>query len=93
MSKLETKIIKYSNRDFKKKFGDLIFEERKSNNKINVTVSKIIQKIRDNGDDGLNYYVRKFDKIKRYYQEITPKLGWNQYKEINVKFDRQIVCK
>jgi cell division protein FtsQ len=41
----------------------------------------------------LTDYVRKFDKIKRYYQEITPKLGWNKYKEINVKFDRQIVCK
>tara|TARA_B100001173_G_scaffold309494_1_gene321978 strand:+ start:2802 stop:3578 length:777 start_codon:yes stop_codon:yes gene_type:complete len=41
----------------------------------------------------LTDYTRKFDKIKRYYQEIAPKLGWNQYNEVNVKFDRQIVCK
>ena len=42
----------------------MIFKERKLNNKINVTVSKIVQKIRENGDEDLNYYVRKFDKIK-----------------------------
>ena len=41
----------------------------------------------------LTDYENKFDKIKRYYGEIAPKLGWNKYKEVNVKFDRQIVCK
>lgn len=35
----------------------------------------------------------KFDKIRKYYQEIAPNLGWNKYKKVNVKFDRQIVCK
>ena len=99
MSKLETKIIKYSNRDFKKKFGDLIFEERKSNNKINVTVSKIIQKIRDNGDDGLNYYVRKFDKInvnkikKLFISKTTLKNAYDglrkeQKKALNIAAER-----
>ena len=41
----------------------------------------------------LTDYTKKFDKIKRYYQEIAPNLGWNQYNEVNVKFERQIVCK
>ena len=41
----------------------------------------------------LTDYENKFDKIKTYYEEIAPKLGWNKYKEVNVKFDRQIVCK
>tara|TARA_Y100000766_G_C18914092_1_gene610056 strand:+ start:43 stop:825 length:783 start_codon:yes stop_codon:yes gene_type:complete len=41
----------------------------------------------------LSGYRNKLDKIRKYYNEIAPKLGWNQYKEVNVKFDRQIVCK
>ena len=41
----------------------------------------------------LTDYKNKFGKIKRYYEEIAPKLGWNKYTEVNVKFDRQIVCK
>ena len=41
----------------------------------------------------LKDYEQKFDKIKRYYEEIASKLGWNKYKNVNVKFDRQIVCK
>lgn len=41
----------------------------------------------------LKDYEYKFEKIKRYYEEIAPKLGWNKYKKVNVKFDRQIVCK
>ncbi|MBO73630.1 MAG: hypothetical protein CMD35_08460 [Flavobacteriales bacterium] len=41
----------------------------------------------------LTNYKDKFDKINRYYDEIAPKLGWNKYKEVNVKYDRQIVCK
>jgi cell division protein FtsQ len=35
----------------------------------------------------------KFFKIRKYYKEIAPKMGWNQYKEVNVKFEKQIVCK
>ena len=63
MSKFKTKFIKYSEIGFKKKINNLIYDERKSNDKINATVAKIIQKIRKNGDESLNYYVRKFDKI------------------------------
>jgi cell division protein FtsQ len=41
----------------------------------------------------LTNYKKKLGKIKRYYDEIAPKMGWNKYQEVNVKFERQIVCK
>ncbi len=63
MSKFETRLLKYSDKSFKKKFDDLIFDERNSNDNVYLTVSKIIQNIRKNGDDALNYYVSKFDRI------------------------------
>ena len=63
MSKFKTRYINYSDRSFKKKFKDLIYDERKSNDKINITVTKILNQILENGDDGLNYCVKKFDKI------------------------------
>ena len=63
MSKIKTRFIKYSDREFKNKFDDLIYDEKKSNNKINTTVSKILKNVSKNGDADLNYYVKKFDKI------------------------------
>ena len=63
MSKFKTRFIKYSDSGFEKKFNILINDEKKSNNKINIKVTKILNKIRENGDNELNYYVRKFDKI------------------------------
>ena len=63
MSKIKTRFIKYSDREFKNKFDDLIYDEKKSNNKINTTVSKILKNVSKNGDDDLNHYVKKFDKI------------------------------
>lgn len=41
----------------------------------------------------LTDYEKKLSKIKRYYSEIAPKLGWDKYHEVNVKFEKQIVCK
>ena len=41
----------------------------------------------------LTDYQNKLNKIKRYYDEIAPKMGWDKYHEVNVKFDKQIVCK
>ena len=63
MSKFKTRFIKYSDSDFEKKFNILINDEKKSYNKINIKVKKILSNIRENGDNDLNYYVRKFDKI------------------------------
>ena len=63
MYKFKTRLLKYSDKSFKKKFADLIHNDGRSTNEINIAVSKIIKKIRDTGDDGLNFYVKKFDKI------------------------------
>lgn len=41
----------------------------------------------------LTDYKKKLGKIKRYYNEIAPKMGWDKYQEVNVKFEKQIVCK
>ena len=45
MSNFKTRFISYSDRSFKKKFNDLIFDERKFNNEINIKVTKILKKI------------------------------------------------
>lgn len=63
MSRFKTRYINYLDKSFKKKFIDLIYDEKKSNNKINMTVTKILNEIIENSDDGLNYCVSKFDKI------------------------------
>ena len=64
MSKFKTRYINYTDRSFKKKFENLINDERKSNNKINLTVTKILKEMVEKGDDGLHHFVNKFDKIK-----------------------------
>jgi cell division protein FtsQ len=35
----------------------------------------------------------KFRKLKIFYKEGIPYEGWNKYEEINLKFNKQIVCK
>ena len=35
----------------------------------------------------------KFEKLRIFYQEGMPYVGWETYAEINVKYDEQIVCK
>lgn len=35
----------------------------------------------------------KFEKLRTFYHEGMPYVGWNTYSEINVKYDEQIVCK
>jgi cell division protein FtsQ len=35
----------------------------------------------------------KLEKLKIYYAQIVGKVGWSKYKEINLKFENQIVCK
>lgn len=36
---------------------------------------------------------RKFEKLRIFYKEAMPNVGWNKYSEISLKFDGQIVCK
>ena len=75
MPKIKTRYINYTDKNFKKKFENLIYDQRKSNNKISITVSKILKEILVNGDDGLNNFVRKFDKInvKQIKELFIPK--------------------
>jgi cell division protein FtsQ len=35
----------------------------------------------------------KFDRMSDYYRYILPEKGEGYYKTVNVKFDKQIVCK
>ncbi len=35
---------------------------------------------------------KKFDKLKIYYEQGIPKVGWTAYRTINLKFENQIVC-
>lgn len=34
----------------------------------------------------------KFKKLLVFYKQAMPKVGWNTYKTINLKFNKQIVC-
>jgi cell division protein FtsQ len=34
----------------------------------------------------------KFKRLKIFYKEGLKKVGWDQYKTINLKFDKQVVC-
>jgi cell division protein FtsQ len=35
----------------------------------------------------------KFEKLRTFYHEGMPYVGWKTYSEINLKYDEQIVCK
>ena len=34
----------------------------------------------------------KLNRLKRYYKEVAATRAWNQYKTIDVRFDKQVVC-
>jgi len=36
---------------------------------------------------------QKFDYLRTFYMEVIPVAGWNKYREINLRYDGQIVCK
>ena len=36
---------------------------------------------------------RKFSKLKAFYEKVMPEVGWNTYKEIDLEYNNQIVCK
>ncbi len=35
----------------------------------------------------------KFEKLMIFYKKGLPKVGWNEYSQINLKFKNQVVCK
>ncbi len=37
-------------------------------------------------------YKRKFRYLKIFYKDVLPKVGWNYYSKIDLRFKKQIVC-
>ena len=35
----------------------------------------------------------KFSKLMRFYRNGLPKIGWDEYRTVDVRFDGQVVCK
>ncbi|MFI3289109.1 MAG: hypothetical protein SNH55_02590 [Rikenellaceae bacterium] len=35
----------------------------------------------------------KFNRLRDFYDEALPRVGWDRYKEINIEFEKQVVCK
>lgn len=35
----------------------------------------------------------KFRNLRAFYEKVMPAVGWNTYKEINLEYARQIICK
>lgn len=40
----------------------------------------------------LDNYEEKLDKLEKLYSEALPLDGWNNYSDINLKFENQIIC-
>ena len=41
---------------------------------------------------GMKGYEQKMEKLRLFLKKGIARKGWNLYKEINLKFGRQIVC-
>ncbi len=35
----------------------------------------------------------KLDRLRDFYDEALPRVGWDRYKEISIEFENQVVCK
>lgn len=40
----------------------------------------------------LQRYEKKLEKLSKYYDKVTPKMGWDNYSKINLQYVNQIVC-
>jgi cell division protein FtsQ len=40
----------------------------------------------------LDDFETKLQKLRLFYEQVTPKMGWNKYSIINLKYRNQIVC-
>jgi cell division protein FtsQ len=41
----------------------------------------------------INDYKKKFRYLEIFYKDVLPKVGWNYYSKIDLRFKNQIVCK
>jgi cell division protein FtsQ len=39
------------------------------------------------------YMDGKLERMKEFYKDVMPQVGWNKYESINLEFDNQIICK
>jgi len=37
-------------------------------------------------------YLEKFEKLRVFYKDILPRVGWNTYDRVNLAFQNQIIC-
>ena len=37
-------------------------------------------------------YLTKLENLRLFYEQAIPKVGWEKYSEINLKYKNQIVC-
>lgn len=35
----------------------------------------------------------KLEKLRVFYNKVMPQVGWNKYRDINISFDNQVICK
>ncbi len=40
----------------------------------------------------LDHYENKLERLRLFYEQVTPKMGWEKYSVINLKYKNQIVC-
>jgi cell division protein FtsQ len=40
----------------------------------------------------LEDFEKKLQKLRRFYEQVIPKMGWEKYRVINLKYKNQIVC-
>lgn len=40
----------------------------------------------------ITHWKSKLDRFKVFYKEILPRKGWNAYRKISLRFDKQIIC-
>jgi len=64
MDKLQSKLLKTSDKNFKEKFKLLLQSRQTNQSNLYKTVYDIIEKVKKEGDLGLKELVQKFDKIK-----------------------------
>jgi cell division protein FtsQ len=92
------KVFKYSLLDDLYILGKTIYNDSVWNKQIQqVYVEKEIELIPRVGEqqiilgDVSNLH-EKLNKLKIFYKEAIPKVGWNKYSKINLKFKNQVVC-
>lgn len=40
----------------------------------------------------LDNYENKLNRLRLFYEQVIPKMGWEKYRVINLKYKNQIVC-